>query len=109
MKNAVRDIVNGFMAASPFRFSRKTSLIHCPTAPNLIDGRKYMEVSQLLSCCSLNARRRGQLLAERGHLDLDIVLPEIKRLENDSDLAPLVGDAVDNTRVAKIRFPGLNG
>jgi hypothetical protein len=38
----------------------------------------------------------------RGQLDLDLVLPEMKRLESDPDLGPFVGDALDNIRVANI-------
>jgi len=48
-----------------FSILKKNLLDHCPTGPNLIDGRKYMEVSQLLVCCSVNARLREPLLAER--------------------------------------------
>lgn len=44
----------------------------------------------------------SEIALYRGHLDLHIVLPELRRLENDSDLAPLLGDALDNIRVAKI-------
>ena len=43
----------------------------------------------------------------RGHLDLEIVLPEMERLENDPELAPIVEDALANIRVAKSRHSHL--
>jgi len=39
----------------------------------------------------------------QNHLDLDVVLPEMKRLENDPELGPIVEDTLDNIRVADIR------
>jgi hypothetical protein len=38
-----------------------------------------------------------------GNLALGVVLPEMKRLENDTAPGPFVEDALDNIRVAKIR------
>ena len=40
----------------------------------------------------------GEIALYRGHLDLEIVLPEIQRFTNDSALAPFVEDALDNIR-----------
>jgi hypothetical protein len=40
----------------------------------------------------------------RGHLELETVLPEIRRFQNDPALAPFVEDCLDNIRVAKIRY-----
>jgi hypothetical protein len=45
----------------------------------------------------------GEIALFRGNLDLDAVLPEMKRLENDAALGPFVEDALDNIRLAKIR------
>ena len=45
----------------------------------------------------------GEIALFRGNLDLDVVLPEMKRLQNDSALRPFVKDALDNIRVANIR------
>ena len=43
----------------------------------------------------------GEIALFRGNLDLDVVLPEMKRFENDPALGPFVEDALDNIRVAK--------
>jgi len=45
----------------------------------------------------------GENALFRGNLALGVVLPEMKRLENDAALGPFVEDALDNIRVAKIR------
>lgn len=39
----------------------------------------------------------------QGNLDLEIVLPEMKRLAKDVALGPFVEDAMDNIRVSKVR------
>ena len=45
----------------------------------------------------------GEIALFRGTLDLDVVLPEIKRLENDPALGPFAEDALDTIRVANLR------
>ena len=45
----------------------------------------------------------GEIALFRGNLDLDVVLPEMKRFENDAALGPFVEDALDNIRVSNIR------
>jgi hypothetical protein len=50
----------------------------------------------------------GEIALFRGHLDLDVVLPEMKRFENDPALGPFVEDALDNIRVAKSRRSKLD-
>ncbi|HWY58862.1 MAG TPA: hypothetical protein VNZ03_30650 [Terriglobales bacterium] len=45
----------------------------------------------------------GEIALFRGNLDLDVVLPEMKRFETDHALGPLVEDALDNIRAANIR------
>jgi hypothetical protein len=49
----------------------------------------------------------GEIALFRGNLDLDVVLPEMKRFENDPALGPFVEDALDNIRVAKARHSKL--
>ena len=43
----------------------------------------------------------------RGNLELDVVLPEMKRFEDDTALGSFVEDALDNIRVAKSRHTQL--
>lgn len=45
----------------------------------------------------------GEIALFRGNLDLDVVLPEMKRLEKDPALGPFVEDALDNIRIANIQ------
>jgi hypothetical protein len=47
----------------------------------------------------------GEIALFRGNLDLDVVLPEMKRFENDPALGPFVEDALDNIKVANTRSP----
>lgn len=49
----------------------------------------------------------GEIALFRGNLDLGVVLPEMKRFENDPALGPFVEDALDNIRVAKSRHGQL--
>jgi predicted secreted Zn-dependent protease len=49
----------------------------------------------------------SEIALYRGHLDFDVVLPQIQQLENDPELEPLVKDALDNIRVAKNRHAQL--
>ena len=49
----------------------------------------------------------GEIALFRGNLDLDVVLPEMKRFENDPALGPFVEDALDNIRVASHRHGQL--
>jgi hypothetical protein len=39
----------------------------------------------------------------RGHLDLEIVVPEIQRFASDPLLSPIAEDALDTIRVYKLR------
>lgn len=45
----------------------------------------------------------GEIALFRGNLDLDVVVPEMKRFENDPALGAFVEEALDNIRVANIR------
>lgn len=45
----------------------------------------------------------GEIALFRGNLDFAVVLPEVKRFENDPALGPFVEDALDNIRVANTR------
>jgi hypothetical protein len=44
----------------------------------------------------------GEIALFRGHLDLEIVLPEIQQFAGDPALGPFVEDALDNIRVFKL-------
>jgi len=44
----------------------------------------------------------GEIALFRGHLDLEVVLPEIKRFATDPALGAFVEDALDNIRVSKV-------
>jgi hypothetical protein len=45
----------------------------------------------------------GEIALFRENLDLDVVLPELKRFESDPALGPYVEDALDNIRAANVR------
>jgi hypothetical protein len=45
----------------------------------------------------------GEIALFRGNLDLDLVLPEMKRLSDDPALGPYVEDALDNIRASNIQ------
>lgn len=44
----------------------------------------------------------GEIALFRGHLDVDIVVPEMKKLAGDPALAPFVEDALDNIEASKL-------
>jgi len=45
----------------------------------------------------------GEIALFQGNLDLEIVLPEMKRLARDVAFGPFVEDALDNIKASKIR------
>jgi hypothetical protein len=52
--------------------------------------------SLLIRSTAINAL--GELVLFRGHVDLEVVLPEIRKLENEPALAPFVNDYLEDLK-----------
>ena len=63
--------------------------------------------NQVLGIRSLARAALEEIAVFRGNLELDVVLPEMKRFEDDPALGSFVEDALDNIRVAKSRHTQL--
>jgi len=46
----------------------------------------------------------GEIALFRGELDVQIVVPEMRKLSKDPDMAPYVEDALDNIRAAGMKL-----